>query len=233
MKITAIIPAAGRGTRMGADRCKQLIELDGQPILAHTLRAFEDCNSVSDVILVVSKEIFPFCSQYILPRFPKVDKVVFGGEKRQDSVFKGLKAVRADTEIVVIHDGSRPFVTAEQIDRSIDVCREVRAVVTAVPVKETVKSVANRLVERTLDRSRLWLAQTPQTFYFPLIYDAHKKAQQDGDYATDDAALVERLGIEVAVVEGSYQNIKITTPEDLAVAQVILARRYKTEERKD
>ncbi len=218
---------------MGADRSKQLIELDGQPILAHTLQAFEDCNSVNDVILVVSKEIFPFCSQYILPRFPKVDKVVFGGEKRQDSVFKGLKAVRADTEIVVIHDGSRPFVTAEQISRSIDVCREARAVVTAVPVKETVKSVANRLVERTLDRSRLWLAQTPQTFFFPLIYDAHKKAHRDGDYATDDSALVERLGIEVAVVEGSYQNIKITTPEDLSVAQAILARRDKTEECKD
>ncbi len=217
---------------MGAGRPKQLIELDGQPILAYTLQAFEECSSVRDVILVVSKEIFPFCSRHILPHFPKVDKVVFGGEKRQDSVFRGLKAIRADTEIVVIHDGSRPFITPEQIACSIDLCRKVRAVVTAVSVQDTVKSVANGLVEQTLDRSGLWLAQTPQTFYFSLIWKAYQKAYKEGFYATDDSALVERLGIKVAVLEGSYQNIKITTPEDLAVAQAILEQRKKREERK-
>ncbi|MCK4416703.1 MAG: 2-C-methyl-D-erythritol 4-phosphate cytidylyltransferase [Candidatus Latescibacteria bacterium] len=229
MKVTAIIPAAGMGTRMGTDRPKQLIELDGQPILAHTLQAFDDCDSVEDVILVVSKDIFGFCSQHILPRFHKVDKVVFGGEKRQDSVFRGLKAARDDTEIVVIHDGSRPFITPEQITCSIDLCGKTRAVVTAMPVKDTVKSVANGLVERTLDRSGLWLTQTPQTFCFALIWKAYRKAYQEGYYATDDSALVERLGTKVAVLTGSYQNIKITTLEDLAVAQVILEDKKRKE----
>ncbi|MCD6169717.1 MAG: 2-C-methyl-D-erythritol 4-phosphate cytidylyltransferase [Candidatus Latescibacteria bacterium] len=231
MKVTAIIPAAGSGTRMGTDRPKQLIELGGQPILAHTLQPFEACSSVEDVILVVSKETFSFCSKHILPCFPKVDKVVFGGKKRQDSVFRGLEAVRTDTEIVVIHDGSRPFVTAEQIACSIDLCRKAGAVVTAVPVTDTVKYVANGVVERTLERSGLWLAQTPQTFSFPLIWKAYQRAHKEGFYATDDSALVERLGIKVAVLQGSYQNIKITTPEDLAVAQVILNQRNKRRER--
>ncbi|HID95161.1 MAG TPA: 2-C-methyl-D-erythritol 4-phosphate cytidylyltransferase [Candidatus Latescibacteria bacterium] len=221
-EVTAIIAAAGAGRRMGPGPPKQLLELGGRPILIHTLQAFEQCEQVDDIIVVVSREIYDFCTERIPPHFPKVKRIVTGGERRQDSVYEGLKAVEDGTKIVVIHDGTRPFITPQEISESIRLCRQAKAVVVAVRVKDTIKSVVNGAVKETLDRNRLWAAQTPQTFEFPLILRAYQEAYGEGFYSTDDSALVERLGYKVEVLEGSYRNIKITTPEDLILAKRIL-----------
>ena len=224
MNVTAIIPAAGMGKRMGGAIPKPFLRIGGRPILAHTLDAFERCASVDEVILVVGIGDLQGVSEEVVDRyeFTKVRKIISGGEERQDSVREGLKAVEAGTEIVVIHDGVRPFVDPKHLSESIEQCRSCGAVITAVPVKDTIKEAKNGLVTNTLDRSTLWAIQTPQTFALDLIMRAHQQAFEARITATDDAALVERLGHPVHLLRGSYHNIKITTPEDLALGEMIL-----------
>jgi len=227
MKVTAIIVAAGKSKRIKEKIPKQFIEIAGKPVLCHTLQGFEDCAEVDQILPVVPEDWLGYCSAEVVDKygFRKISQVISGGEKRQDSVYKGLLATPKDTSIVLIHDGVRPLVRVSKIARSIELCKECKAVILAVPIKETVKRVEDGSVVTTLDRQRLWTAQTPQTFDYKLLLDAYEKAKRDGFVGTDDASLVERIGIEVKILEGDYDNIKITMPEDLILVEEILRER--------
>lgn len=226
-KISAIIAAAGKGSRMNMDINKQYIEIGDKTILARTIKVFEDCGLVDEIILVVAGCDIVFCKQRIVDEhgFNKVSAIVAGGETRQASVFNGLKHLDDSCGIVLIHDGARPFVSEESIISCIEAAAEYGAACVAVPVKDTIKRADDKnFVGETLERSRLWSVQTPQTFRYGLILDAHIKAREDGFAGTDDAMLVERLGHPLMLVQGSYYNIKITTEEDLLLAEAIADR---------
>lgn len=224
MKTVAIIVAGGKGKRMG--RPKQFIKINGKPILAWTIAAFQKAKSVDGIILVVAKE---YISQAKRFRFSKLLKVVPAGKERTDSVQNGLKALPDDADIVAIHDGARPAITVSIIEASIKAAKRYGAVVVGVPVKDTIKQMSNiqcpmsneGVIIKTIDRSCLWAAQTPQVFKKGLILKAYKKGYNKSE-VTDDSMLVERLGIPVKMIMGSYDNIKVTTPEDLLVAEAIL-----------
>ena len=225
-KVIAIIPAGGSGRRMGAAVPKQFLMLANRPLVVHTLQVFERTPAVAEVILVVPRDEQSRTLTDVVERYgiKKVLKVVAGGETRQESVRQGLEATDETTDIVVIHDAVRPFVTEELVSRSIDVARENGAAVVAVPVRDTLKEVASDgRILRTVDRSNFWLAQTPQTFRRSLLSAAYQKAGHDRFHATDDAALVEHLGYQVRIVPGRWDNIKITTPDDLIMGEAILA----------
>ncbi|MBI5583235.1 MAG: 2-C-methyl-D-erythritol 4-phosphate cytidylyltransferase [Deltaproteobacteria bacterium] len=221
MKTLALITAAGRGRRMGSARPKQFLALAGKPILAQTVEIFERCRSVDGVFIIAPQEEMDPVQREIVEayRFQKVLKVVRGGRVRQQSVFNGLKAVKADCEIVIVHDGVRPLITPALIEASIEQARKTGAAIVAVPARDTVKRVRPGGRLETLPREEIWLAQTPQTFQFPLLFQAHQKAAQESFKGTDDASLVERLGQEVSLIPGDYHNLKITTPEDLSLAE--------------
>jgi len=223
MKIQAIIPSAGLGERLGACCGKPFVELKNKPLIVHTLEVFERCSLIDKVILVGNpdrlSDLEKLVSEYELS---KVRAVVAGGAARKDSVNHAIQAVDEDTDIVVIHDGARPFVTAQLIERLLDACDQQTSVVAAVPVKPTIKRVDSQTQEviETLKRSELWDIQTPQVFARDVIVRAY---QQGADLdVTDDASLVEHLGFKVKVVEGDQQNIKITTPQDLVLAEQLL-----------
>lgn len=221
----AIIVAAGNSTRMKNTENKQFVEILGKPVLAYTLEAFEECDLVSQIIIVTKEEDIVYCNNAIVEEygFTKVKKIIAGGEERQQSVYNGLKEVEQDADIVVIHDGARPLVDAEDIEKSIFECIESKAVVIGVKIKDTIKMVdQNGFVVETPDRQNLWIAQTPQTFDYKIILKAHEIAKQEGLMGTDDAVLVERLGYKVKVVEGKYENIKITTEDDLKIVEAFL-----------
>jgi len=226
MNVIALIPAAGTGRRMGTDKSKQYLEVGGRPILAHTLEVFDRCDAVSEVYLIVHEDNCAFaCDLIDGMRFSKNIKVIPGGKERQDSVRNGLNSIYK-CDMVMIHDGVRPFVTEDIINRAIEETIRYGATTVAVPAKDTIKSVGEEgFVTETLERKKLWQIQTPQTFKYEIIKEAFDRAYADGFYGTDDAALVERLGYKVKVVEGSYQNIKITTPEDMIIAEAILKAR--------
>jgi 2-C-methyl-D-erythritol 4-phosphate cytidylyltransferase len=227
-KVVAIIAAGGTGTRMGTATPKQFLMLGERPLLLHSLWVFDRAPSVTEVVLVVPKEERAHALANVVERYgvKKVVNVVAGGATRQESVYNGLKETDDDTEIVVIHDAVRPFVTEDLIERSIEVARSLGGAIVAVPMKDTPKQVGpDGRIQRTLDRTGLWLAQTPQTFRRALMLEAYRKAEGDRLPATDDAVLVERLGQTVGIVPGSWENIKITTPEDLVIAEAILAVR--------
>jgi 2-C-methyl-D-erythritol 4-phosphate cytidylyltransferase len=227
VKTIAIIPAGGSGKRMGSGLSKQYLMLDGVPILVHTLRKFEGTPIIDNVILVVPEDYIEYSRREIVEKYrlSKVGSVLAGGEKRQDSVKRGIDAVGDDADIVVIHDGVRPFISENLINVSVIKALEERAVSLGVPVLDTVKSVDNDgLIEKTVDRKYLWLTQTPQTFKREVIKIAYQTAYEDNFYGTDDAALVERTGIKVRMIMGSYDNIKITNPENLAVGEGIVRR---------
>jgi 2-C-methyl-D-erythritol 4-phosphate cytidylyltransferase len=226
MEITVLVPAAGSGSRMGAGVNKQYLQLAGRPILAHTLALFEEHPAVRHVIVVSPPEEIPYCRQEVVQRYglSKVLAVVAGGAERQDSVRRGLQACPGkDEEIVLIHDGVRPLLAPGLIDQVAAAAARVGAAVVGVPVKDTIKEVVEGCIAATPDRRRLWQAQTPQGFALGIIREAHAAAWQAGFRGTDDASLVERLGRPVAIIEGSYRNIKITTPEDLVLAETYLA----------
>ncbi|OLB99322.1 MAG: 2-C-methyl-D-erythritol 4-phosphate cytidylyltransferase [Nitrospirae bacterium 13_1_40CM_62_7] len=213
---------------MGSNIPKQFLTLGGLPVLVHTLRVLEAADSVGEIILVVPEADREFCLQEIVTRhrLSKVNKIVAGGERRQDSVHHGLSAIDGDPDLVLVHDAVRPFLTREMIGGVLEQAAKHGAAVVAIPMRDTVKQVGtDRLIECTVDRRSLWLAQTPQAFRLALLREAHRKAKQEGIQATDDAQLVERLGHRVALVEGSAENIKITRPEDLAIGEAILAAR--------
>jgi len=217
-KASALIAAAGSGERLGRGVNKAFVEVAGRPILAHTLAVFEACDAVDEIVIVTGERDMEAASELVRRfGFAKVAAVAAGGEHRQDSVRNGLG--KANRDIIAIHDAARPMVTCEIIESSINKAAEMGACVAAVPVIDTIKFVSGGIVGSTIDRTSLYLVQTPQTFRADIICRAYEAAYRDGVYATDDAALVERLGEPVAIVEGSYDNIKITTPSDLAIAQ--------------
>jgi 2-C-methyl-D-erythritol 4-phosphate cytidylyltransferase len=225
MKTEAVIVSAGKGLRFMVGKKKQFLLLADKPVLAHTLNKFEACPLVNAIYLVVSEEDMDYCLKEIVEkyRYRKILKVVPGGERRQESVKNGIDALSKDADIVVIHDGVRPLVTKEMIEESVRSAMEYQAVVVAMPVKDTIKMVSpDKTVLKTLDRESLWQVQTPQTFRAGLIREAFNRATEDGFVGTDDASLVERLGVKVHVLPGSYTNIKITTSDDLILANLFL-----------
>lgn len=225
-KTVAIIPAAGSGIRMGCDQVKQFAEIEGRPLLAVTLKPFQTCPAVDAIILVVPSMDVDYCCKEIVERFKleKVKDIVPGGKRRQDSVRFGIEAARKNYSLVLIHDGVRPAIDEVLIERVIKTAKTHRAVITALPAKETVKGVdSDGYVVKTYSRRQIWLVQTPQVFRYEDIEAAHKKAMiERWDEATDDSALIERLGVPVTVVEGSEKNIKVTTPHDLELTRFLL-----------
>lgn len=225
-KAVAIIPSAGMGRRMGSTKKNYLALLD-RPVLAHTLAAFENAASIHSVIIVVPHGDEQFCRDEIVSGygFKKVAAIVAGGAERQDSVQNGIRAAGAGFDIIAVHDGARPLVTTDIIDRTIEAALEHGAAIAAVPVKDTVKESSGGFVRRTVPRETLLSVQTPQAFNRETLEAAFKKAREDGFTGTDESSLMERAGFAVRVVEGSYENIKITTPEDMAFAECILKLR--------
>ncbi|MGF7431878.1 2-C-methyl-D-erythritol 4-phosphate cytidylyltransferase [Thermoanaerobacterium thermosaccharolyticum] len=225
MFISVIIVAAGKGKRMGTKLNKVFLNLNGKPVLYYTIKAFENVDEIDEIVLVVSESDLEFCKSEIVNKynFKKVKHIVVGGSERQESVFMGLKSVDNRCNIVLIHDGARPFIDRVTLQKGIEEAKSHCAVGIAVPVKDTIKVVDNdNFVIDTPDRNRLMAIQTPQIFDYKLIYKAHLKAIEDGFLGTDDTVLVERLGYKVKLVEGSYRNIKITTPEDLIISEAFL-----------
>ncbi len=228
MKISAIIVAAGKGKRMGEGYNKQYILLAGKPIVARTIEVFENVGSIDEIVLVVGKGEIDLARKDIIHKynFKKVVKIIEGGTERQDSVYNGLKAIDVNCNIVLIHDGARPFITGNIIEKSIKAAKDAGACVVAVRVKDTIKVVnKNMEVDYTPDRDILWAVQTPQAFEHKLLLEAYKKLRADNIKVTDDAMLVEKLGHIIKIIEGSYENIKITTPEDLILGEGILKKR--------
>lgn len=221
MKTVAIIVAAGKGERIKSKFPKQFLNLGKKPILAHTIEKFEKSRFVDEIVVVVPKDYLSFCSKEIIDKFElsKVKKIVGGGKERQDSVLKGLKATKSNTDIVLIHDGVRPLVKTQKINKIIEICRKEGPVIFALPIKETIKRVEKNRVITTLDRNKIWTVQTPQAFPYQLIMHAYKEADRDKFIGTDDSQLVERMGIAVRVIKGDEDNIKITTMEDLKIAE--------------
>lgn len=226
-KSVALIPAAGVGRRMGASINKQYLQLGGLPIVARTISVFEKSPLIDAIYLVIPADEIPYCSEYVVKAcgFKKVLAIVPGGKERQNSVMNGLNAMRsnmADNDVVLIHDGVRPLVTEAMLRESIDVARNHDGALVAVPVKDTIKTVCEGIVVETPVRDNLWQAQTPQSFRFRIIHAAHLSAEADRFIGTDDASLIERTGGQVCIVPGDYRNIKITTPEDLILAEAFL-----------
>ncbi len=232
MKVEVIIPAGGTGRRVGGEVPKQYMPLGGVHMLVHTLRVFQRMGDrVDRMVLLVPEGDVTFVREVIVGGYglSKVGLVLVGGKERQDSVKRGLDALgeaEAEDDVVVVHDAVRPFVTVEQVSRAVEQCSSHGAVTLAVPVKDTVKDVGiDGLVVDTLRRDGLWLTQTPQAFKKMVLREAYRRAYEENFYGTDDAVLVERMGIPVKVVPGSYENIKITTQEDLEYADYLINRR--------
>ena len=227
-KAAVIIPAAGRGHRMGQGaRPKQFLPLFGKPIVRWTVEACAAARSVAQLVLVVAPEDVDACRSWISDATEKPVQVVAGGDERQVSVQRGLAAVPASVPLVAVHDGVRPLVQPALLDQVVAAAARHGAATAAVPLKDTVKQVRDGWVQITPDRASLRAVQTPQAFRRDLLVEAHTRAQADRWLATDDAALVERLGHPVAVVDGAYDNIKITTPEDLLLAETLLRARVR------
>ncbi len=209
---------------MASDRPKQFLQLAGAPIIFHTLKPFELCDSIHEVIVVLpAEESAEFLAQAGKRGLRKLARVVPGGATRADSVKRGLQAVRAATaEIVAVHDGVRPFVTVEEIDNTVEAARRDGAAILATPATDTIKLVDGKTIVKTLDRGNLRRALTPQCFRYDLLRRAYEQVDVADPSLTDDSLLVERLGHNVTIVEGSARNIKITTPHDLLLAQSLL-----------
>src|SRR2546425_5164429 len=223
MKVGAIIAAAGFGRRMKADRPKQLLELNGTPIIIHTIRKFDASAAVDYIIVTAPRESVEEVRELVRSAdFRKSVTVVEGGERRQDSVAAGLEHLQPGTDVVAVHDGVRPFVSSEDIENVVRQAERTGGAILGVPIVDTVKQVEKDLIESTLTREHLVLAQTPQVFRTDLLKEAFERAHKDEDYGTDESSLVERLGHPVAIDRGSERNIKITRPTDLTLARVFL-----------
>ena len=229
-KNTAIVLAAGQCKRMNSRIQKQFLEIDHRPVLYYSLECFQKSPLIQDIILVTGEEMISYCKKEIVERynFTKVTKVIAGGKERYDSVYQGLLACE-DCDYVFIHDGARPFVTEAMLERGVFGVQETGACAIGMPSKDTIKiSDKEGFVQSTPDRSRVWSVQTPQIFAYSLIRSAHESLRRkDMTGVTDDAMVVEQeSGVRIRLVEGSYQNIKITTPEDLDIAETFL-KKYK------
>jgi len=235
-RITAIVPAAGLGTRMGTDQPKQFLELDGVPLIIFTLRRLAACAAITDFLVATrTDDVMSLQDKVARAALGRPAHVIHGGDTRQQSVANALAQVDPATEIVIVHDAVRPFVTLHQIERVIAEARARGAAILGIPAIDTVKEVKRAslpedvaLISATIPRERIVLAQTPQAFSYTLLRDAFRKAEQDGVTASDEAALVERLGHDVFVVLGSERNLKITRPADME-----LARFYLEQERRE
>ncbi len=220
---TAVVPAAGRSLRMGED--KLFLPLGEVPVILRTLRTLESCGYITEIIVATREEsIVPLGQLCRDAALNKVTKIVVGGESRAASVLAGLREADPASGLIAVHDGDRPLITVEVINAAIERAAQRGAAAPAVPVKDTIKRAVDGVVETTLDRSALYAVQTPQVFEHGLILGALEKAVADGAEITDDCSAVERIGMPVCLTEGSYDNIKITTPEDLVAAEAILER---------
>ncbi|GAA4873080.1 2-C-methyl-D-erythritol 4-phosphate cytidylyltransferase [Paenibacillus vulneris] len=223
-QLGVVIVAAGKGSRMRTEESKQYLELDGKPILVHTLALFQRIAQVDTIVLVTGANDVERCKAYVEQYgLHKVRHIIVGGKERQDSVYRGLQALKGIVEWVMVHDGVRPFAAEEHIMACWRKAKETEAAVLAVPVKDTIKVVdPEGTIQSTPDRRSLWAIQTPQAFRFSLLLEAYERAEKEQFTGTDDAMLVERIGTPVQVVEADYYNIKITTPEDLPWASWII-----------
>ncbi|MGP0595205.1 2-C-methyl-D-erythritol 4-phosphate cytidylyltransferase [Nitrospira sp. T9] len=223
--VVAVVPAAGLGTRMGGNTPKQYLTLGNLPLLVHSLQIFQQLEEIREVILSVPASDREYCWRKIVKPFglEKVAKVVAGGVRRQDSVRNGLAAISDRPDGVLVHDGVRPFIDQRMVRNVIDCAGKTGAAVVAMPIHDTVKRVgASGIIQETLKREELWQIQTPQVFRYDWLVEAHQQAQQHQWEVTDDAALIERMGYPVSVVEGSCFNIKVTKPDDLVFGEAIL-----------
>lgn len=230
MKTVAIIPAGGLGKRLGGDIAKQYLCLNSLPVLVHTIRVFQKSDVISEVVLVVPQDDIASVRKQIVEKYglTKVSTIVAGGHERQDSVRNGLRAIAMKCDVVMVHDGVRPFVTGEMIARVAAAAADIGAASIGVKAKDTIKETTDEnRVTGTLPRHNLWQTQTPQAFQYELLCKAYEAAAGDNFYGTDDASLVERLGAEVRMIAGSYENIKITTPEDLMMAEALMKEKRK------
>lgn len=223
----SIIVAAGKSERFGDALPKQFQKICGKPLLSWTIEKLEQASSIDKIVVVVAEEYQLLTTQSVVDpcRFHKVAKVVSGGDTRQESVYNGLKALPESAGLVAIHDGVRPLVNSEDIDKVVHLAEENSAAILAVPVSDTVKKVKGARIETTLNREEIWLAQTPQVFEYNLIFEAHRKLAEGkpGSKApTDDAGLVEQMGVKVTIVEPSSLNLKVTTPDDLSYVESVL-----------
>jgi 2-C-methyl-D-erythritol 4-phosphate cytidylyltransferase len=231
MKVVAIIAAAGLGTRMQQDTPKTYLRLAGKPILIHTLEVFEKVPEVHEVLVVVHPEDLEFCQGEVVDPYPlkKVLRLIPGGKERQDSVYNAMKFLKKEgdeLDVILVHDGVRPLVEPARVGQVIASARRHGGAILGVPCQDTLKRVnSKREVVATVDRQKLWQVQTPQAFRAALLWRAYQEAMERGFYATDEAALVEALGEIVMVVPGTPLNLKITTPDDLKMAEAILASR--------
>lgn len=224
-RVSALIVAAGKGSRMNSDIPKQYLKLKDKEILAYTIEKFENNPLIDNVVLVVSKNQTDYCKENIINKynFKKIYAVVEGGNERNISVYNGLKALHKDTETVLIHDGVRPFIDSKIISEIINKTEIFDACVLGVKVKDTIKICdSNNNIVDTPDRNYIWAAQTPQAFKYNLILKAYDKIIADNKTVTDDSMAAEYIGLKVKMIEGNYNNIKITTPEDLSIAEAIL-----------
>jgi 2-C-methyl-D-erythritol 4-phosphate cytidylyltransferase len=229
MPYQVIIPAAGQGKRMGAGKNKLLLTLEGVPILIHTLRVFEADDECNGIILAISpSDEQQFKSLLREYGIHKVTSLVNGGKERQDSVYNGLRAVHDLDGIVLVHDAARPFIKIEIIHKLVEAANKEGGAIVAVTVKDTIKKAKNSMVAETVERSSLWSVQTPQAFRTSVLLEAHNKAMRERFIGTDESSLVERIPHPVSIIEGDYDNIKLTTPEDLYFAEAILRKRKES-----
>lgn len=225
MKVSAIIAAGGAGTRIKSKKAKQYLSLDQRPILIHTLIVFERIKLINEIILVVPEKDLFYVQKELLPpyKLTKIKSVVAGGKERQDSVKNGLSAISDKTDIVVIHDAVRPFIHDKMISAVVFEAKKTGAATLGVKSKDTIKIIRrNNLVSATIPRDNVWLTQTPQAFKYKILKKAYINTHKDKFHGTDDASLVERIGQKVKMVEGSYENIKITMPEDIIIAKALM-----------
>ena len=219
-KCGAVIVAAGTASRMGGID-KVMAELQGEPMILRTVRTFQNCDCISEIVIVTRQDLILPIGQ-LTQGLSKVQAVVAGGSSRQESVHLGLNALSKDVELAAIHDGARPLVSWQVIDRAVRAAHSYGAAAPAIPVKDTIKVVKSGVVVTTPDRSTLQAVQTPQVFDFDLLRAALKKAEEDKAQVTDDCSAVERLGMNVRIVEGDERNLKVTTPMDLKIAEMLL-----------
>ena len=231
MNYTVVLPAAGSGKRMKADKNKLLLELFGKPIFLYTLEVFQRDPNCDGIWLAVKEQERELIESYV-KRYDmtKVQGYATGGMERQDSVRACLEAI-PPCGVVLVHDAARPFIDREVIARLVEAAQESGAAIAGVPVKDTIKKVDNGIISETVDRNQLWMIQTPQAFRYPLILKAAQAARNDGFMGTDEAMLVERLNYPVAIVESTYENIKMTTPDDLIYGKAILESRLQEEQK--
>lgn len=224
IKASAIIPAAGTGSRFEGSSKKQFVKIQGKPLLSFCLKSFQKSLSVGEIVLVVSRDDVNFVEKEIIGKSSFTDqvKVVEGGDVRQDSVKKGFEAVRGDAKIVVVHDAARPFVTPDFIDKIISEANTKGCVISAIPITDTLKMVNNEIVKNTLSRSSIWRAQTPQAFKCGILRDGYEKVDLKNSIFTDEAQIVECAGHKVHITRGSEFNFKVTSSEDMKLAELMM-----------